>query len=346
MLRVIINDKELKEFNSVTLALKYDSVASTFSIKSGFDSDNEDLKKLFKPLSYQRVEIWTQDDKLLTGTVTKTTINSEANPGGITITGYSKTGVLMDCEIPEESYPLQQKNKSIKDIITTIISPFGLELHVNNNVKELANTIVEDITASSSDKCASFIVKLCQQYGIIVGHTRNGRLLLTKNRTDEKSRSSYIEGNGDYITSSLSTDGQQMYSKYTAKKQADALLSNDSSSEEVITSKMVKTFRPTQKTQTSGNKKNTENTAKAMRAKAYSSITFNLTLNSHRFQDGTPIKPNRIIALQSKEIYISNKLFIFVRDVSLKSDSKGDTAILNCILPEALTGEEINIVWQ
>lgn len=342
-LRVFIEGSEYQFFTNISVRLKYDSVASTFSITSNFIG-TEEQRELLRPLQYKQVQIYVggPNDRnlILTGLILRHEFKTTGNPEGIKISGYSLPGVLADCEIPTSVYPLQDDNKSIKDITEKILQPFGLQLYINQIATEDANRVVEQTTADEVGNAASYIVKMASQYNIVVGHTRRGRLLFTRVRADEQPRSNYVEGQGDFISATLKVDGQAMHNRYTILRQPDYLDTADTNPEETVNNNLVPVFRPKVKKQTIGNTDVINNAARSARMRGLAdSVSITLQLSNLHYQDGSIITPNRIITLTAPSIYINNKISIFVQEVTLNQTAAGVSSTLKCLLREALTGD-------
>jgi len=339
---VFIENEEYKYFTNVSVALKYDSVASTFSISSNFIG-NESQRETLKPLTYKKVQIYVGEtidaNLILTGIILVHEFTSKSEPDGVKISGYSLPGVLADCEIPTEVYPLQDNNKTLKEITQKIIKPFGLKLFVNQIAKFDANKVIEQIAANETENAAQYITKMASQFNIIVGHSRRGKLLFTRVRANEPPLSNYVEGNGDYQAVSMKVNGQAMHNRYTVLRQPSFTDATDANPEESVNNSLVPIFRPKIKKQTVGDTDATPNAAKSARMRGLAAgVTFTIEVTTLLYQDGSIIKPNRIVTLTAPSIYIKDKISIFVKDVTLNQTPTGESAILTCVLKEALTG--------
>lgn len=347
-IRIVIGNRELVHFERVSVALKYDSVYSSFAFSATY-LNNSEQRNIFRPLRYQQVKIYVgninDDNLILTGTILKTEISSKAEPEGIKVSGYSLPGILSDCQFSPSNYPLQDDNKTLKEITQKFISPFGIELFVNQIAIQDANRTIEQTSASETQDVASYIVKLASQFNIVVGHTRRGRLLFTRVRANERARSNYVEGTGDFIEASLSVDGQAIHSDYTVLKQPDYLDNSAVNPQESVSNNIVPIFRQKVKKQTVGNSGNTMNAAINSRMEGLRAIKINLRVNSLLYHDQSIIKPNRVVTLQAPSIYLDQKISIFVDEVTLNQSTKGETAELKCFLREAFTGQAVRNIF-
>lgn len=336
-LSIKIGGQRFDNWNNFKISLVYNSIASTFS----FDGLilTQDRKKLFKPLSYHTCQVYFGNELLLTGTIlnTSTSVSSNINLGSIS--GYSKPGILDDCSIPLESYPLQFDGLTLKEISEKLCKPFNIGISITDNVKDSMNEKYDTITADEEKTVKDFICELAIQKNIIVTHNAKGELVFTRLNIDKPSIATFLEGIPT-TNISLSCNGQGLHSNITAQKQAS--IDIDSSGEETIKNDLVSIFRPIVKTQTTGTNKDTLSVAKRTRANELQAIQLTVDTDRWTWFDGKRtyiIKPNEIIHVQSEGNFINKRTKFFVESVELSGNEKGITATIKALLPEAYSGE-------
>lgn len=346
MFKIVIDGKEFKLFTSVSVNLTYDTVASTFSIDSSLTAEALRQGMPPRPLTYKQIEIYIikpngVEEILLNGIITGHSGRSEATPGGVRLSGYTKTGILTDVTIPKESYPLQDDNKTLKQITQKILKPFGLSLIVNPVAQEDADRVLPQANASETENAASYIVKLASQNNIIVGHLSRGLLLFTRARANERPSSTYIEGQGEVVSVGYEIDGRAIHSRYTVLRQPEFSDNSSSNPEESASTSIVPIFRPITKTQVSGGADTTKNASVAARmAGLKSAVKYQVVISTLFYQNGEPIRPNRIVKLKAPSAYLENETSFFVVNTALEETAQGSKATLTCILAEALTGRD------
>ncbi len=344
-LRVKIRGKSFQYFNTFTLNLKYNAIASAFSIDGIYDQMNIEQKNLFKPLSYHDVEVFYQDEKLITGTALNNSTSIENKETTVGLSGYSKPGILEDCQIPTTIYPLQFDNLSLKEIIEILIKPFNLNLKIDTNITELASKIYEKTTAEAGQDIKGYLTDLASQRGLILSHDNLGNLLLTRPKINRPSIATYREGVPS-TRISLSVNGQALHSKITVLRQAS--FDVDVAGEEIVDNTLISQFRPTTKEQTSGQNDQILNFAKNIRGSELRNIKLTVVTDRWRWYDGKKsriILPNNIIDIISPSNYIPNRTSFFVEDVDIEGTSEGEKATIKCVLPECFSGEQpINFI--
>ena len=89
--------KEVFDYIQADLVFNYDTVADTFSFTTPLFEHWGVSKALWKPLTYKTIHIYTDSGNLLlTGTILNSHFKSNNHANEVSITGYSKTGILED----------------------------------------------------------------------------------------------------------------------------------------------------------------------------------------------------------------------------------------------------------
>lgn len=332
-----ISGKRFNFWNNFQLNLVYNSLSSTFSFDGLVLTPEQ--KALFKPLSYHSCQVLFNNEILLTGTIlnTSTSIDNNINMGNIT--GYSKPGVLEDCQIPLELYPLQFDKMSLKEITEKLIKPFGLKLDIDSLLTEAANKKYDTIAAEPDQSIMEFLAKLCKIKNIILTHSDNGNVRFARLRKDEPSVATYIEGKPS-TNIKLTVNGQAMHSSITGQKQAS--IGTDVAGEETILNNYISAYRPTVKKQDSGQNDDTENAVKMARGSELRGIQLTIETDRYKWFDGRimrPLRPNHTIDVESPSNYLTQRTRFFVESVSYSGNQEGIRATIKAVLPECYTGE-------
>jgi len=333
-----ISGKRFDFFDKFDVTLMYNSIASTFSFEGLILTD--DQKQLFRPLSYHDVQVYFGDDLFLTGIGLNisTSIENALTLGNIS--GYSKTGVLEDCEIPLSLYPLQSDNLSLSEITEKLIKPFGIKLITDQSVITSASKKYPKTTSEHEQKIKDYITTLAGQRNIIVTHNNEGNLIFTSLNVNSPSVAVYDEGMPS-TRISVTTNGQGMHSQISVIKQAT--IEVDTTGEQTITNNLISKYRPIVRNQTSGDNNDTISTAEMIFASELRNITLQIETDRWKWSDGkkeTIIKPNMIIEVISPSNFINNRTRFFVEKVNYKGDNTGIIATIDCVLPECYTGKQ------
>lgn len=344
-----INDRFINRavdlFNEVSFSLKHNSIGDTFGLKIYFDPDNIEHRELMTVSHYHIVQLFFNGELIFTGNMIKHKFRQSSVIELASIGGYSLTGVLEDCEIPTSLYPLQYDKLSLAEIARKLIRPFKLDMIIDSSVKTAMNKSFDTSNASESQTVKDYLTELASQKDIIISHNEKGNLLFTSSKTEKKPILDFDLSKGSIPGVSFETnyDGQGMHSEITVQKQAD--MDGGNAGESKVRNPYVvgSVFRPTVKSQTSGDDNDTKLAARRARAKELRGIS--LTIEMDRWDiDGEIIKPNNIITILAPKLYIYRKEEFFIESIDFEGDQKSNTATLNCVLPEVYnTKDPVNI---
>lgn len=333
-MRIKINGKDCNFFSDLNLDRKLDSIASTFSFKVRFNGENDDHKELFRPLSYFPVEIFNSKNKIIfTGTILNHAFESNSVNNLLTLSGYSKSGILEDVTIPPSQYPLESNSRSLKEIVSRLCGFYGLKLIINDNVSNIANSSFKKTTASISDTVKSYISKLTAQKNILLSHNEYGDLVMLK--PNENAKPKYYFNVENTLSMSSSFNGQSMHSEINVVRQPSNENSG-SSTVDKITNPLISVFRPTTNTLTSGDDVDVLKAADNQLAAELKNISVKVKLFG-LFDD---INPGDIVNIHNHEIYSFAYVNYMVSSISLNESVDQSTTDLELVLPETFTGNQ------
>jgi len=331
-MKLKINNVYIDFFTQITLGLALDTVASTFSVSARFNPNDAFHKTIFKPLSFPKVEIFTNNDELLlTGVVMVHNFKSTKTPNLVTMSGFSLPGVLENVNIPISLYPLESIKRTLKEIATRLITPFGIELVVDESVVNEVNMVFEKSVADPSESIKSYLSKLTSQRNIVLSHNQKGNLVMYKASTNTKPVLLFTKENTDEM--SFTTDAQKMHSEVSVISQPSISNTNVSLSDTAKNS-MISVFRPSVNVLSSGTVTQTKNAADNKLAKELKSIGLTIVKNSLIL-----IKTGSIVEVENDELYLYNPTRFMVSNVSITENKSSQKTTLTLVLPETYTGE-------
>ena len=318
--------------NDITISMVLDSVASAFSFSARFNPKNPQHKELFRPLGYPKVEIYHDDGRLLlTGVVLNQNQKSKAEPELITLSGYSKGGVLDDCNIPLTAYPLESLKRSLYDIASRLLNIFSLNLVVAPNVLKDVNAIYEKTSAEPTDSITSYLAKLAAQRNIVLSHDEKGNIVLFRPNANAAPR--YFFDSENTVDMSWSVNGQQLHSDIDVIRQP----SEDNpgvSLADKAKNPLIGAYRPSVSILSSGKETDTKRAADNKMASELSGLVLNLA-----FEKYVEVLIGDIIEVQNEEVYLYQRTRFMVSAINLKETETGITTELSVVLPESYTGE-------
>lgn len=336
-MKIKINGNWFTFFDDIAVSYKLDSIASTFSFKARFNPENASHRDVFRPLAYNTVEIFDNDDNLLfTGTSLNTGLASSNVRSLQVINGYSKSGILEDCSIPYSSYPLEKSNVSLKDIVEVLVSDFDISYVIDPSAANDMNLVYKKTTAQPSESIKNFIAKLAAQRNIIMSHDEKGNLLFFK--PDFSALPKLFLNEENTVSMGLKVNGQAMHSTISVIRQPD----KDNSSiapVDTINNSLIGKNRTIVKVLSSGEETATKKAADNVLAEELKNISILVQLK--RIEN---VKVGDTVEVLNPEIYIFERAKLVVSSISVKENNSVEEMALTLVLPETFTGmDPINI---
>lgn len=344
-----VNTRQIQFFDEFECTEKYDAVADPFGFKFLFDPNNPDHAELACVTHYHECEIYFNDELMTTGYIINQKFVDSSKPEMCEIGGYSKAGVIEDCDIDTSNFPLQTDGLSLRQIVEKLIKPFGGKRGIKLVVDKLAakqssqtfsteEKLDRDIsksTAPESKNIKSYLTDLATQRGIVLSHTPGGDLLITDARTDvkvipildfdpENARSV------PFTRMELSFNGQALHSHITAVMQQDDEGGN--AAEATVKNAFVPiVYRPKVVSVNTGDDITVQEAARNEVAKELKNIPLIITLSQWTDINGKLIRANNIVTVKNRKVYQYEKTRWFIQDVKRTGNAKEQVCTLTCV---------------
>lgn len=330
-----IRNRKVQYFDKFNLNLKYDSMGSTFDFSMYYNPDNPEQKDMLCVGHDHIATLEHNGQLLLTGYILSQVFNDGEKKELAQLGGYSLPGVLEDCQISPDSYPLQNDGLTLREITRKLIAPFGLQMVVAGNVSAEMDKAYEKTTAEPTQTIKDYICSLASQRNIIVTHNEKGHLIFTKANVDQMPILNY-DGQIPFTKMSLQFNGQGMHSHIWVIKQADSKGGNAGQS--MVRNPYVPfVYRPLVAIQNSGDDVDTEEAAKNILAGELQNLR--LVIESDRWDiQGKVIVPNKLITVKNDDIYLFKKSTWFIEQVDYVGSEAAQTLKMTCCLPEVYSG--------
>lgn len=350
-----INDRfrnrKVRFFNRFNFDMAYDAVGSAFSFDFYYDPENREHKEMTCLTHYHECQVFFGNQLIMTGVITNNKFNHAVAKELTGFSGYSKPGILQDCSIPPEIYPLQSDGVSIENIARKCISPwvtgkgksYKLSMVVDPAVSGKMSKTIAKSNAGETDKIKDYLHGLCSQKDIIMSHNEKGELLFTSANTDQSAVFEF-DGRKNMMPGtkiSLDYDGTGMHSHIYVKKSASK--DGGNAGDDFIRNPFVPfIYRPIVISQSSGDDNDTGSAARrALGKELESGLTLTITTDRWRTNDGKMILPGQMVSVYDPEIYIWERTNWFIKSIKYKGDEKETTATLTCVLPESYNTKEV-----
>lgn len=343
MIELRTGNKKLYKFSNIDINLLLDTVASTFKFETYMDIENKSNIELFKPFSYKPASVYYIDQntgesqKLITGIILNQGLSVSKKPKLTAISGYSKTGVLEDCTIPTDLYPLQTEGVGLDVIASNICKYFGLQLVIFDNAKVDAAKPFERTNANPSEKIKSFLSNLAISRNITIAHDNLGRLLLYKVEAKIKPAARLNE-NDQSLNILMTPNSQGVHSDITVIKQVSPENEDLTARAKVISPfcpKGVK--RPLVQIMQFGDGNDVKKLAESIAAKE--AKNFVITIEKEGWLiGGRLLRSGFYIELEAPSIFLERTKLI-IQSINYKQNKQnGETVTIKAVLPCVYTG--------
>lgn len=331
-----VNGERFEFFDDFTLKVTYDSIASGFSIGLNFNPNNPKHREIMRVGAYPIATIIHNDQTILTGYIANYKFYSESEPKAARIGGYSLTGILEDCQVPTDIYPLQTEGLTLTQIAEKLVEPFGLTVNVDGWVVEDMSKPYDFSSVEVTQSIKDYLSELASQRNIVLSHTVFGSLLFTRALIENQIPVLSFDGSIPQTKMSLTFDGQKMHSSITVLK--DAQPDGGNSCQDNINNPYIEINKTSVTEQTSGDDNDTFSAARRALAKELKNIK--LEIETDRWEiDGKLLMPNNLIEVKNPDVYLYNNTKWFIESVDFKGTTQGLTATLHCVLPEVYSNQ-------
>lgn len=174
-IEITIDGKPWKAFSEFELSLGLDSYTAC-SFTAPFDYAREEIREIFRPLRYRQVTVSIGGQLMMTGQMVGISPNVTENVSEVQVACYSTPAQLIDNTPPESLLPLEFNKVGLKQIIQTLIAPWGIELDAPSDT----GAPLERVKCEPDQKIQEFLVGLAKQRGFVLTDLPDGTLRLMR----------------------------------------------------------------------------------------------------------------------------------------------------------------------
>lgn len=333
----------------------FDSI-DTFSFSAPFEPEDPKFRETFKPFSFKRIVVHVGDDLLFTGTMVDVVPVSEAGKTSLSVSGYSKPGVLNDCTppAPNSGFQYEFNNMTVVEIAYTLGIPFGVRALGGNGAPgaRFAREAIEP-----QEKILSFLAALAKQQELVISSDAEGDLIFQKERAvpgtvpEEGQRlgklsATFKQDEGPVNSVVPVFSAQDFYSHVTAFQ--PVVLGLGGETYPLKNPRLTRTLRPynfmAPDTQGADVLKAVEGTMGRMYANA---VVYTVEVRTWRNAKGKLWKAGEFISLHWPKAMIYEAFTFFVRRVNFRKDAGREVATLTITMPGGYAGKIPEVLpWE
>lgn len=228
-----INGKLFENWTEIALEESIDGY-SQHRFAAPFDPSNKAFRAAFRPFEYNAVKIYVGADVAFTGTMVDVAPEVDANGSRVSVSCYSKAGVLCDCT-PDIEAPIEFSGMNLQQIATQIAQLYGIAARVvGDDAEERADksfkkkvflspkgrarrgTPFERLQLGTEDRPHDFLADLARKRGLLLTDDENGNLLFVEgNNTVGQAVASLTEGVPPLLSITPQFEPQNYFSEIT-----------------------------------------------------------------------------------------------------------------------------------
>ena len=338
---VLINGSRFKFWDKIRIVESLDTI-SIVEFSAPFDVDLPNFKETFRPFSFQSVIITVGGEPVFTGTMLTPVPVIENESKIISVSCYSLPGVLNDCTPPASSFPLEFNGQGLQEIITTLVSPFGIGVIFQAE----QGAIFERVAIEPGKKILTFIIELLQQRNLILSNDLKGNLIILQSVEPGNAVGRLEQGTAPVLSITPFFTPQQYFSHITGIE--PVVIGLAGSQFTVKNTRLPGVVRPF----TFVSPDTIDSTVKAaVEAKAGrmfgNMVSYSVRVATHRDPSGNRWASNTTVILRAPDAMVYNDYEFIIRSVEFEKDDKTETAILNLVLPGSFSGKiPNNLPWD
>ena len=326
-----IDSTRFRFWTGVTIRRELDSF-DTIELSAPFEPEREEFRERFMPFSYKPIDVSVGGPRLFTGTMVNPVPEISQETVTLSVSGYSKPGVLNDCNMPASAYPLEFNNQSLRGIAETLAKPFGLAVEFDAS----PGAVFKRVSLERNKTILTFLADLAKERGFVIGSTEGGALAFRQPAGSGSIVARLREGESPVTNITPQFNPQEYYSHVTGVAPSVIGLAGDSYTRQ--NSKLQGVLRP--HVYEPGDSENAD-LSKAVAAKIArmfgNAVSYTVDLATWRDPTGELWAPNTRLTLTAPGAMIYNEYEFIVRSVELRRTETEKTATLGLVLPESFS---------
>lgn len=194
-----------------------------FAVTAPFDPSRPDIRKAFKPFTYESVELYIGRELIITGIMELIEPTLNANDRSIMIQGRSIPGVLVDCSMPEDASSYD--GMSLGELARVLCEPFTITVLDTSGPNGTSGDYIfhDELIPEPGEKIFNYLQKVADAEQKLLTDDNTGRLIISKPSPDGSPVASIVEGTDKIIRATATYDGTKRFSKYIVMSQLDGM---------------------------------------------------------------------------------------------------------------------------
>jgi len=299
-----------------------------------FESGRLEFRNAFRPFTFQPLEVWIDDERLIYGMLGDVGSRKRADRSTVSIQGYSKPGVMALNACPESLLPLEFRGYGLRQIASALAEPFGvLPIFREDEGAKFAKA-----KAEVDQRPYDFLAALARQRNLIIGSDADGNMLFWRSVEPGAPVARLVDGLPPVVGVDARLSSRQYHSHITAftkrkrrRKGARYTVSNPF---------LRDRLRPMSFTLDDTDAADAPAAARAKLGRMFAAAaTYEVEVATWRDPSGRLWSPNTTLTALAPDYMVYRETELVVRAVTFMRDANSKSAKLQLVLPGAFTGE-------
>lgn len=328
---LLIDNQRFKFWEEVVINRTIDSF-DTVEFTAPFEAERQSFRERFKPFSYKTVNVDIGDTPLFTGTMVGVTPDITPSKKSVSVSCYSKPGVINDCNPPASQFPVEYNGQTLFDIANKLCRPFGVQVISYEGVASLFGQVACD----PGKRIFAFLATLAKERGLIMSSDERGRLVFQRSVFAGSPVAILRQGESPLVDVAPSFSPQEYYSSITGLE--NVKIGTEGSQYTVNNPRLTGVVRPMTFSVKDTEGGDVQGAVEAKAGRMFGNmVSYNVSVCTWRDPRGNLWKPNTTVKLIAPDAMIYSEYEFIIRGVKFKK-SKSESAELNLVVPGSFSG--------
>jgi prophage tail gpP-like protein len=340
---VVIGGKRFRYWSRTQISRAIDSI-DTVQLEGPFEPGNETFRQIFRPMSYQSLNVTVNDEPLLTGTMVPVTPRLTPEANDLAVGAYSLPGVLSESTPAVDALPLLFKGQNLHEIAATLLEPFGLQIEA----RVPPGDPFKKVRIRAEQKILPALADLAKQRNQVISNNPTGDLVFQAAIESGEPVATLQQGLPPLVGGTPSFNAREYYSEITGLKSVRPR-SKRTTKFTAVNTLIPNIHRPFIFKVPNTKDVDLEDAVLAKKARMFANaIAYNLQVATWRDASDNLWEPNTIVRVLAPGLMIYRPFDFVIRSVILDKDKEKETATLDVMVPGsfARTAEIGGLPWD
>ena len=328
---ILIGGVRFRFWSAVRITRATDNL-DTIEFSAPFDPDLPNFREMFRPFSYQTLDITVGGEQLFTGTLVGVDPTVGVDSIIVDVSGYSRPGVLADCTAPASAYPIEFNDLTLPEIAHKLLEPFGLGTEFFD-----VGSPFDRVALAPGSAILPFLAGLAKQRTLVMSSTTDGALLFWRSLPAGAPVASLRQGSAPVISIDPFFAPQNYFSHMTGLEQVT--VGEYGSQFTARNPRLSGVIRPTSfmiRDTAPGDIEAVVNAAAGRMSG--NAVGYTVEVATWRDPQGALWEPNTNVQLLAPGVMVYEPYTFEIRGVSFNATDKSRTATLDLVIPGSFGG--------